>query len=225
MKTKYLKAFKTTAELQTYLSTQDVWLPCLAFVQNDWSDVGKWNNHHVDMSDIVWAEKIPFVTNRDDVDNGKIQGAGQNHPFVYYEKLDDGFSWVKTANETLYFWDRAYRRQPDGTDEDVKWFRITCVDGELNIDTSENATDYAVMDNETGTLQFYNMHQLPKSEGTGFQDLDYDVDPNFPIPVRPTPEPEPEPETQESEPDTQEPESETPEPEVTENPEESGDNP
>lgn len=223
MQTKYLKAFKTTAELQTYLSTQDVWLPCLAFVQNDWSDVGKWNNHHVDMSDIVWAERIPFVTNRDDVDNGKIQGAGQNHPFMYYEKLDDGFSWVKTANETLYFWDRAYRRQPEGTDEDVKWFRITCVDGELNIDTSENATDYAVMDNETGTLQFYNMHQLPKSEGTGFQDLDYDVDPDFPIPVRPTPEPEPEPEPDTQEPDTQEPD--TQEPEVIENPEESGDNP
>lgn len=73
------------------------------------------------------------------------------------------------------------------------------------------------MDNETGTLQFYNMHQLPNSEGTGFQDLDYDVDPDFPIPVRPTPEPEPEPEP---EPDTQE-----PEPEVIENPEESGDNP
>ena len=222
MQTKYLKAFKTTKELQTYLSTQDVWLPCLAFVQNDWDDTGKWNNHRVDMSDIVWAENS-FVTNRDDVFNGKIQGAYQNHPFMYYEKLDDGFSWVKTANETLYFWDRAYRKQPNGTDEDVKWFRITCVDGELNIDTSENATDYAVMDNETGTLQFYNMHQLPNSEGTGFQDLDYDVDPNFPIPVRPTPEPEPEPEP---EPDPEpEPETQEPEPEVTENPEESGDNP
>lgn len=82
----HVKRFATTQQLRAYLSSPDLVLPCLAFVQNDWDDTGKWNNHRVDISDIVWAKR-PFITRRKDILSA--QAEYQNRPFIYFEDVHD----------------------------------------------------------------------------------------------------------------------------------------
>ena len=159
---RYFRDFDTSTQLKNYLSGSDLWLPTVSFVKGGWTykrapkDVSAGDTtiegyNAPDYTGISWA------TGAKDPSWGIPTDA--NAPFVYYEALDDGFSWVKTANETLYFWDRVYVDKATGSEQRTFTCTVDNSTGELNIDTSPGT--YAVLDSSTGTLNFYNMGKLP----------------------------------------------------------------
>ena len=167
---RYFKSFETKAELQEYLEGQDLWLPSVCLVKAGW-EYKRAEKENVRRVDPVTQEELEPLTTYDapDFDGAENYWSkarkdfygipADTSSFVYYEQLDDDFAWVKTANETLYFWDRFYVNPNDPTDKKSFICTHDTETGELNIQTSDNR--YAVYDNGTGELKFYNMGKLP----------------------------------------------------------------
>ena len=169
---RYFRDFDTKAELQEYLSGQDLWLPSVCFVKAGWT-YKRSEQENVPRADASTGEPLEPLESYNAPDYNGIKPYWSHaakdfygipadaSTFVYYEALDDDFAWVKTANETLYFWDRTYVNKEDPTD--VKTFVCThdSSTGELSIETSDER--YAVYDSSTGELKFYIMGRLPTS--------------------------------------------------------------
>ena len=140
----HLKKFANNAAYKEYMSSDEIWLPRVAYILNG-------HEENIDSSGWDTNRNVKDWSNTADDVNGLPLG-GDNKRWVDYIQM--GKHFIEMANNgILYFKDIQDPSLADDPENNYGWYRASFVDGELNITTPQGK---ATFDSSTGLLGFEN---------------------------------------------------------------------
>ena len=140
----HLKKFANNAAYKEYMSSDEIWLPRVAYILNG-------HEENIDSSGWDTNRNAQDWSDTSDNVNGLPLG-GDNKRWVDYIQM--GKHFIEIANNgILYFKDIQDPSLAGDLENNDGWYRASFVDGVLNITTPQGK---ATFDSSTGLLQFQN---------------------------------------------------------------------